>query len=83
LVTAADDQAIKTVEDLAGHTVAVEWGSQAEMEARQLQNPPSPSGRGDQREGGEGEIPQSSEVSFKLLRQDSAATALDAVLTLT
>ena len=36
LVTRADEPAINTVEDLAGHTVAVEWGSQAEMEARRL-----------------------------------------------
>ncbi|MBE7470308.1 MAG: hypothetical protein DPW09_32240 [Anaerolineae bacterium] len=78
LVTRADDQAIKAVEDLAGHTVAVEWGSQAEMEARQLQNPPSPTGRG---AGGEGETPKASDIAFDLLRQDSAAAALDAVLT--
>ena len=77
LVTRADNQTIKTVDDLAGHTVAVEWGSQAEMEARQLQNPPSPNGR---EVGGEGEIPQPSDVAFNLLRQDSAAAALDAVL---
>ncbi len=69
LVVPADEQVITGVEDLAGRTVAVEWGSQAEMEARRLQNLPSPSGRGD---GGEG---------FILLRQETAAAALDAVLT--
>ncbi len=78
LVTRADDQTIKTVENLIGRTVAIEWGSQAEMEARQLQNPPSPSGRG---AGGEGEPPKTSNSLFNLLRQDSAAAALDAVLT--
>ncbi len=79
LVTRADD-AIKTSEDLAGHTVAVEWGSQAEMEARQLQNPPSPIGRG---VGGEGQSSKASPTppTVILLRQDSAAAALDAVLT--
>jgi polar amino acid transport system substrate-binding protein len=79
LVTRADDPIIKSVEDLAGRTIAVEWGSQAEMEARRLQNLPSPSGRraGDfppsptgRGAGGEG---------FTLLRQDSAAAALEAV----
>ncbi|NJN98898.1 MAG: transporter substrate-binding domain-containing protein [Anaerolineales bacterium] len=80
LVIRTDDQTIKAVEDLAGHTIAVEWGSQAEMEARQLQNPPSPSGRG---AGGEGENNTTSPTppAITLLRQDSAAAALDAVLT--
>jgi ABC-type amino acid transport substrate-binding protein len=79
LVTRADNQAIKTAEDLAGHTVAVEWGSQAEMEGRRLQNLPSPTGRWD---GGEGESSNTSTVlpRLTLLRQDSAAAALDAVL---
>jgi polar amino acid transport system substrate-binding protein len=36
LVTATGGQPIKTVEDLADRTVAVEWGSQADMEGRQL-----------------------------------------------
>src|SRR5690606_15954569 len=36
LVTGAGDAAIKQVEDLSGQTVAVEWGSQADMEGRQL-----------------------------------------------
>ncbi|MFC1974813.1 substrate-binding periplasmic protein [Chloroflexota bacterium] len=37
LVTRAGDAAINTVEDLAGHTVAIEWGSQADMEGRRLE----------------------------------------------
>ncbi len=36
LVTRADETSINTISDLAGHTVAVEWGSQADMEGRQL-----------------------------------------------
>lgn len=36
LVTLADDRTISRVEDLAGRTVAVEWGSQADMEGRRL-----------------------------------------------
>lgn len=36
LVTLADNNSINTVEDLAGHTLVVEWGSQADMEGRQL-----------------------------------------------
>ncbi|MBI1879912.1 MAG: transporter substrate-binding domain-containing protein [Chloroflexi bacterium] len=79
LVVRAGDDQIKTVEDLTGRTVAVEWGSQAEMEARRLvQNPPSPSGRG---AGGEGEISKTSEISasITLLRQETATAALDAV----
>jgi polar amino acid transport system substrate-binding protein len=82
LVTRADDQAIQAVEDLAGHTVAVEWGSQAEMEARRLQKPASPSRR---RQGGE-DVPPSPPgrgaggEGFILLRQDSAAAALAALL---
>jgi ABC-type amino acid transport substrate-binding protein len=75
LVTRADDQAIKSVEDLAGRTVAVEWGSQAEMEARRLAqklamntspSPPTP-------------LPQGEGSILTLLRQDSAAAALEAV----
>lgn len=59
LVTRRDDSAIKQVEDLAGHTVAVEWGSQADMEGRRLA----------------GEI-----KGMTLLRQATAAEAIDAVL---
>jgi ABC-type amino acid transport substrate-binding protein len=36
LVTKAENDAINAVEDLAGRTVAVEWGSQADMEGRRL-----------------------------------------------
>jgi ABC-type amino acid transport substrate-binding protein len=36
LVTRRAEPTLQNVEDLAGHTVAVEWGSQAEMEARRL-----------------------------------------------
>jgi polar amino acid transport system substrate-binding protein len=36
LVTRVDVDSIDTVEDLAGHTVAIEWGSQADMEGRRL-----------------------------------------------
>lgn len=75
LVTRADDQTIQSVEDLAGRTVAVEWGSQAEMEARRLAqklamntspSPPTP-------------LPQGEGSILTLLRQDSAAAALEAV----
>ena len=37
LVTPDDELTIATAEDLAGRTVAVEWGSQADMEARRLE----------------------------------------------
>ena len=37
LVTLASESKINAVEDVAGHTVAVEWGSQADMEARRLE----------------------------------------------
>jgi ABC-type amino acid transport substrate-binding protein len=37
LVTRADEDSIDTVEDLTGHTIAVEWGSQADMEGRRLE----------------------------------------------
>jgi ABC-type amino acid transport substrate-binding protein len=37
LVTHANENTINAVEDLAGRTVAVEWGSQADMEGRQLE----------------------------------------------
>lgn len=37
LITHQDDPAITGLEDLAGRTVAVEWGSQADMEARRLE----------------------------------------------
>jgi ABC-type amino acid transport substrate-binding protein len=78
LVILADDPSINAIEDLAGRTMAVEWGSQAEMEARRLQNPPSPNGRG---AGGEGELSPTSEfsASITLLRQETAAAALDAL----
>ncbi|MBE7549782.1 MAG: transporter substrate-binding domain-containing protein [Anaerolineales bacterium] len=75
LVTRADDQTIKSVEDLPGRTVAVEWGSQAEMEGRRLAqklamntspSPPTP-------------LPQGEGSILTLLRQDSAAAALEVV----
>jgi polar amino acid transport system substrate-binding protein len=37
LVTLSNEAQIETVKDAAGHTVAVEWGSQADMEARHLE----------------------------------------------
>lgn len=37
LVTPADEPGIARVEDLPGHPVAVEWGSQADMEGRRLE----------------------------------------------
>ena len=37
LVTRVDEDSIDTVEDLAGHTIAIEWGSQADMEGRRLE----------------------------------------------
>jgi ABC-type amino acid transport substrate-binding protein len=37
LVSRVDEEAIKTVQDLAGRTVAIEWGSQADMEGRRLE----------------------------------------------
>ncbi len=37
LVTRADETAINAVEELAGRAVAVEWGSQADMEGRRLE----------------------------------------------
>ena len=36
LVTRVDENSINTMEDLTGHTVAIEWGSQADMEGRRL-----------------------------------------------
>ena len=36
LVTAADEQAIASVDDLAGRRVAVEWGSEGDVQARAL-----------------------------------------------
>jgi ABC-type amino acid transport substrate-binding protein len=79
LVIRADDPTINAIEDLAGRTVAVEWGSQAEMEGRRLQNPPSPSGRG---VGGEGKVSETPNIlaEIKLLRQETATAALDALL---
>jgi polar amino acid transport system substrate-binding protein len=71
LVTRADDQTIKSVEDLDGRTIAVEWGSQAEMEARWLS---------EEIERKTSEVSETSEVSVKLLRQETATAALDAVL---
>jgi len=58
LVTLANNTAINTLEDLAGHTLAVEWGSQADMEGRRLAH----------------EI-----NTIKLLRQESAEAALEAL----
>ncbi len=89
LVTRADNQAIHSVEDLAGRTVAVEWGSQAEMEARRLMqelaadilpSPLPPQGEGRRGEG-ETSNPSLAPPSMTLLRQDSAAAALEAVRT--
>jgi polar amino acid transport system substrate-binding protein len=37
LVTRAGNESIKGVEDLAGRTIAIEWGSQADMEGRRLE----------------------------------------------
>ncbi len=37
LATHAGETTINKIEDLAGHTVAVEWGSQADMEGRRLE----------------------------------------------
>lgn len=37
LVTRVDDKAIDTVDDLIGRRIAVEWGSQADMEGRRLE----------------------------------------------
>ncbi len=37
LVTLAGESTIKAVEDVSGRTIAVEWGSQADMEARRLE----------------------------------------------
>lgn len=71
LVTRADDQTIQAAEDLAGHTVAVEWGSQAEMEGRRLS---------EEMKKKTSEVSKTSALSVKLIRQDSAAAALDAVL---
>ncbi len=36
LITLLDETTINTVEDIKGHIVAVEWGSQADMEGRHL-----------------------------------------------
>jgi ABC-type amino acid transport substrate-binding protein len=73
LVVRAEDDTITTVEDLAGRTVAVEWGSQAEMEGRRL---------GKEMDKETSEVFKTSEVSagLTLLRQETAAAALDAVL---
>ncbi|MFN8458548.1 MAG: transporter substrate-binding domain-containing protein [Anaerolineae bacterium] len=90
LVTQAGNNTIQSVDDLAGQTVAVEWGSQAEMEIRRLQNPPSPLGtpaagaHSEARKagvGGEGETSNTSATppNIILLRQDSAAAALEAM----
>lgn len=37
LVTRADESSVSRVADVAGHAVAIEWGSQADMEARHLE----------------------------------------------
>jgi polar amino acid transport system substrate-binding protein len=73
LVTRSDEPAITTLEDLASHTVAVEWGSQAEMEARRLAK---------EMEKKTSPVSKTSEVSasLTLLRQDTAAAALEALL---
>jgi ABC-type amino acid transport substrate-binding protein len=73
LVTRVDEATMKSGTDLAGRSVAVEWGSQAEMEARRLQNSPSPPAPLPEGEGRRGE-------GFSLLRQESAAAALAAVV---
>ncbi len=36
LVTPVNNSTLSNIDDITGHTVAVEWGSQADMEARQL-----------------------------------------------
>jgi polar amino acid transport system substrate-binding protein len=36
LVARVDENAINAVDDLTGHTMAIEWGSQADMEGRRL-----------------------------------------------
>lgn len=59
LVTRAGETTINVAEDLTGRTVAVEWGSQADMEGRRL-------GR---------EL-----AGMTLLRQETAAQAIEAVL---
>ncbi len=70
LAVRADDQTINTVEDMAGHTIAVEWGSQAEMEGRRLVQEIRKK---------TSEVLETSEV-LTLLRQETAIAALDAVL---
>jgi polar amino acid transport system substrate-binding protein len=72
LVSRADNNKIKTVEDLAGCTLAVEWGSQAEMEARRLAQEIKP-------KTSQVFAERTSEVSVKLLRRESAAAALAAL----
>jgi polar amino acid transport system substrate-binding protein len=67
LVGRADNPAVASVENLAGRTIAVEWGSQGEMEARWLA--PTPLTR-EKARGNEG---------FTLQRFDTAAAALAAV----
>lgn len=71
LVVRADDPTINSVEDVAGHTIAVEWGSQAEMEGRRI---------AEEVERKTSELSKTSEVSVKLLRQETAVAALDALL---
>lgn len=71
LVTRTAEDAIKTVEDLAGRTVAVEWGSQAEMEARRLV---------EETEKKSFAASETVKLSVELLRQESAAAALEMVI---
>ncbi len=66
LVVQAANPAIQTVDDLAGRTVAVEWGSQGEMEARRVTSPPTP-------------LPKGEEITLR--RFETAAAALEAVQT--
>jgi polar amino acid transport system substrate-binding protein len=68
LVIRSNGPTINAIEDLAGRTVAVEWGSQAEMEGRQLI------------EEMKKKSAEVSETSALLLRQETAAAALDALL---
>jgi polar amino acid transport system substrate-binding protein len=66
LVTRAGDRAIEKKEDLAGRIVVVEWGSQGDMEGRQLARILARSG------------PEAGEVTP--VRQETAAGALQTLL---
>ena len=78
LVVRADEARIKAGEDLAGRTVAVEWGSQAEMEGRRLAREIADRRSGNQQSS---EVSQTSELStgLTLLRRETAAEALAAL----